>query len=248
MEFPATVVTVFGHSIACAKEWVERNMIIPDKVRVLLVENLTYPCPEILAWLLYAVHQKPNWRIVTTARMNFPVRGCGVSHGEALDFALNYVHTKYVITMDSDTFIKDTTVFDAIVDMAEKEKAYIVGTVIHPCALPYISPIFALYRTDAAQKWKFKQRFYSPQIPKEFLTFWQHDEEKEDVWAEVRKTYLDVGQEIYLRAKTLGLKVIENFPVYRYVEHTWHGTPSVHWEQPYLKEGLETWKERILWR
>jgi len=219
-----TIVTVFGHSPEIAKMWVEEHLkVLPPAQLVILVENLYYPDFEVTAWLLKGCRERPNWLLLSTLRNVTPTTF--FSHGKALDLALQYVKTKYVLTLDSDAFIRNFSVVERVLDIAERENAVVVGALQENISLPYIQPWFALYRTDFARKIGFQERHYRPSLPQEYMQFFKPH--PSDIYSEVRKTYMDIGEKIYLDAVLQGEKVINFRPSPDEVTHLWKATPFV---------------------
>lgn len=216
-----TVVTVFGHCPEIAKRWVQHHWdVFPPEQKVILVENLSYPDFEVTSWLLLGSRYHPNWVVLSTLRLIAPFEFC--SHGKALDLALQYVDTKYVLTMDSDTFLHDYSYALHLLEIAEKENAAIVGFLHDQISLPYIYPFFALYETEFARQVGFVERYYGI-LPPEYLQFFKPAEG--DIYREIRKTYLDVGQKIYFDAILQGKHTVPMELDWNKVNHLWTITP-----------------------
>lgn len=246
MAISSTIVTVFGHSLEVCKLWARQIDKIPQEMHLILVDALIYPSPEIVSWLLWITHNRPNTTLITTYRNRFPEKVFVNWHGRGLDKALDYVYTEYFFTVDSDVEIKDGRVFEMMLKEAQSKNAVIVGCTLMPSALPYVHPSFALYKTEVAAKIKFHPEHYHPTIPEKYLQFWRKDMEEKDSYAPVRRVYLDIGQRLYLECKVNGMPIVDDFPVAKYVTHWWSGTPVVNWIEN-LKFGHELHKGKRRW-
>lgn len=217
-----TIVTVFGHSDRIAREWVECHLkIVPEDITVYLVENLVLPDPKVTLLLWKGCRERRNWVLLSSLRHLVPYRY--ISHGECLDTAIKFVRTPYVLVLDSDAFIQKWSVIEEMVKVAQRENAAIVGHLMdYNITLPYIHPFCALYRVDCVRRFGMKERHYYPTLPPEYMKYWRDN--PNDVYKEVRKHYLDIGQKVYYDVINEGGKTV-NFPVFEGVIHLWGATP-----------------------
>jgi len=225
-----TFVSVFGHTPTLARRWVEHHLPLLSQYKVILVENLRFPDPEVTVWLSYGVSKSQrNWRLLSTLPLLrdklFWIKS---GHGEGLDLAVRYVTTPFVITMDSDAFIQDFSVVEEMVEEA-RNGASIVGFYFGEISLPYILPIFALYRTELARQHKFAPRNLPEGLPERYKPFWNENYSPNDTFAEGRKYYLDVGQVIYFEAILRRDKVVHK-NIFDKVRHYHGSTPYVYWK------------------
>ncbi len=223
MQKRATLIVVFGTAEETNLEWLQHHEgKLPEFLDVICVENYYAPCFRTAAYL-QDMCRFYNWRALTNLKdmLIHPPR----LHGSALDLALNFVTTPYLFTIDSDCFVQNPSVFEEMLDVAEKERAAAVGCTLPTITIPYVLPFFACYRYDVAAKHGFGARWVDPQLVE---PFWQADKENLDAWVEERrKGYLDVGCYLTLMAQLEGEKVIMDFPVENYVVHRWSGTPFI---------------------
>jgi len=226
-----TFVSVFGHTPTLARRWVEHHLPLLSQYKVILVENLRFPDPEVTAWLSYGVSKsKGNWRLLSTLpllrnRKLWVMPG----HGEGLDLAVRYVTTPFVLTMDSDAFIQDFSIVEEMVEEA-RNGASIVGFLNEVICLPYVFPLFALYRTELARRYKFEPRHLPEGLPEKYRSFWREEMIPYDPFWEARKRYLDVGQVIYLETLLQGGKVVHK-NVFGKVSHQFGSTPFIRWQR-----------------
>lgn len=216
-----TVLVVFGTNDDINTRWLEHHKdIIPKDFAVLCVENFDAMCLRTANKLRYICSTKDNWRSLVL---------CGEQvcsekyiHGDVLDIAVNYVHTPYILTMDSDFFVNKEELFERLLQVAEEENAAIVGELMGFYTIPYIHPACALYRTDVARKYFFAARWINDGSYIDM--FYKKENEQYDVWADARRSgYLDTGCYLYLETTRAGLKTV-NFPVNQYGEHLWGQT------------------------
>lgn len=207
-----------------ARQWVEEHLrVIPEDITVYLVENLTLPHPQVSLLLWKGCRERKKWVLLSSLRYITPYRY--ISHGECLDYAIRYVRTPYVLTLDSDAYIKKWETIEDMVRQAIEEHAAIVGHLIdYNITLPYIHPYCAVYETSFIRRVGMRERHYYPELPPEYMKYWK--ENFHDIYKEVRRSYLDIGQKAYLDALNEERKVI-NYPVFNGVVHLWGGTPFV---------------------
>jgi len=225
-----TFVSVFGHTPTLARRWVEHHLPLLSQYKVILVENLRFPDPEVTVWLSYGVSKsKGNWRLLSTLpflrdRKFWVMPG----HGEGLDLVVRYVTTPFVLTMDSDVYIQDFSIVEEMVEEA-RNGASIVGFLNEAICLPYVLPLFAIYRTELARRYKFEPRTFPEGLPERYRSFWNEEMVPHDPFAGARKHYLDVGQVIYLETFLQGEKVVHK-NVFEKVLHLSGSTPFIRWQ------------------
>lgn len=217
-----TIAVVFGHCPQVAKMWIETHLkVIPADQTVFLVENLFYPEYEVTYWLMKGCAEREKWVLYSTLRAATPIN-VYFSHGKALDLILPYINTKYVLTMDSDAFLVNFETVERMLELAETNDATIVGHVKDNMSIPYIVPCCALYRVDFARKVGFSERRYKPELPAQYMQFYRP--QANDEFAQARRTYMDIGQKIYLDAVLEGRAVVNYEPN---VKHLWGSTPFI---------------------
>jgi len=221
-----TLIVPFGTAEDLNVKWVKHHLdLVPEWVRVICVENYQVPCYRTASMLRYASMTRKNWDVIYLPEML--LQGSIPTHAPALDAAVEYARTPYVMSLDSDFFIDNPQLFEDILRAAEEKGAVAVGA-LHICAVPYIHPSCALYKTDFIKEVKFEARYVSPEFVARFV-----DEEgkKLDGYVDVRlkQGFCDVGAFAYLKALSENLPAVNDFPVHAYGRHLWSRNPVLHY-------------------
>lgn len=219
-----TICVVFGDNDDINYRWITHHAdLIPPEFEVLCVDNCEVLCVNTYNTLTYVCLSKDNWRAI-----HLPVdyaQGSKVHHGEALDRALPFVTTPYLVTMDSDCFIINPEIFDEFLKRATEGYAIVGRADKENNILPYIEPYCALYETNLARNIGFAPRFVEPQNIEPFLV---SENKERDTWAAFRlKGFLDVGQAIHYEACKKRLPIIDDFPTQNFVIHHMSCTPHL---------------------
>ena len=120
---------------------------IPRNVKVLVVENGD------------TLHLMETDRVIKPPTQMF--------HGDGLHFGIQHINTLYFVTMDSDAYIKDASIFDIMLRSFDKD-TYGVGYVSKvdkngiddwnqsstPPYFPYLHPFFSMICTEKYHKCK----------------------------------------------------------------------------------------------
>lgn len=224
MEMEVTMIVVFGTNEEINVQWFQHNFDkIPHDMEVICVENYDVLCVQTANWIRYACMSRQTWRSIVLVEEL--ARGAKLLHGTALDIAMQYVTTPYVLTVDSDFIIHNEHLFTDILRAAKEHNAVIVGNLLK-CAYPYVHPSCALYSTEIARKYKFQRRELEDGH-KYLMQFYDSEGARIDNYNDDRTQYADVGAFIYYEAVRNNMPVVANFPVDNYGTHLWARTPHI---------------------